>query len=59
MSGYPRKAHLFKAWTEAMLRNATVDTPDYGKKAGTSGRKSTGSKTSRTRRRRRKKKKDA
>lgn len=32
---HPKTAWKFKAWTEAMLRNAQVDTPDYGKKSGT------------------------
>lgn len=48
---HPKTAWMFKAWTEAMLRNATVGTPDYGKKS-----KSTGSMNSRTTRRHRKNK---
>lgn len=51
---HPKTAWKFKAWTEAMLRNATVDTPDYGKKTHV---KQTGSKASPTRRRKRRKKK--
>lgn len=58
MSGFPRTAWKFKAWTEAMLRNSTVDTPDYGKRGGNSIG-SRGSQTRRRRRKRRKKKKDA
>jgi len=58
MSGYPKPAWKFKAWTEAMLRGATVGDPEYkGKRA-----KSTGSKTSRInrkKRRRRRKRKHA
>jgi len=54
---FPKTAWKFKAWTDAMLRNATVDTPDYGKKGSKST--STGKTVRRRRRRRRKKKKDA
>jgi len=54
---HPKTAWKFKAWTEAMLRNAQVGTPDYDKHHA----RLTGSKTSRMtskrRRRRRKKKK--
>jgi len=58
MTGYPKTAWKFSEWHRAMLRNAQVGTPDYGKTNG----KSTGSKASKTtrrRRRRRKKKKHA
>lgn len=50
---HPKTAWKFKAWTEAMLRNAEVGDPDYGKK----GSKSTGSKVSQTRKRKRRKRK--
>lgn len=47
---HPKQARLFKAWTAAMLDNATVGTPDYGKRVS-----KTGSPTKTRRRRRRKK----
>lgn len=57
---HPKTAWKFKAWTEAMLRNATVEQPDYGKKSTS---KSTGSRTSPTKNRKkrgkRKRKKNA
>lgn len=50
---YPKKVKLFKPWAEAMVAGATVDTPDYGKKAS---RTTSGAKVNRKRRRRRKRK---
>jgi len=52
---HPKTAWKFKAWTEAMLRNAQVGTPDYGKRNNSSG----GKKTRKRKSRRRKKKKNA
>lgn len=31
MAEYPKRADLFKKWSEAMLRGATVDKPTYSK----------------------------
>lgn len=52
---YPRRADLFKKWSEAMLRGATVEKPTYSKRAttGAKGRKRPG----RFRKRKRQKKK--
>jgi len=30
---YPKRADLFKKWSEAMLRGATVDKPTYSEKS--------------------------
>lgn len=51
---HPKQAKLFRAWTAAMLDNAQVGTPDYGKKASRTGLQT---KTKRRKRRRKRKKK--
>lgn len=57
---YPRKVKLFRPWAQAMVEGATVDSPDYGKKASKSGSTpKTGVLQRRKRRRKRRRRKHA
>lgn len=50
---YPTRADLFKKWSEAMLRGATVDKPTYSQKSSYGTRRK---RPGRFRKRKRKKK---
>lgn len=56
---HPKTAWKFKAWTEAMLRNATVGTPDYEKRTRANSRGMAGTTSRKKRHRRKKRRKNA
>ena len=52
---YPKTLSKFRAWGKAMENNATVGTPDYGKKRSPGVSKKVGKKRRRLRKRRQRK----
>lgn len=56
---YPTKVKLFRPWAQAMVEGATVDSPDYGKRASKSGSPARIGVSKKARRRRRRRRKHA
>lgn len=52
---HPKQVRAFELWTKAMIRNAQVGTPDYGKNASKTSRTGSSSKMAAKQRKRRKK----